>query len=1136
MRILRAALAAFCFLCLPVALAWGQASTGTVVGTVTDPSHAVIPGASIFVTNTATGVVSLGTTGTDGHFEVNNLQIGSYTVSVTHDGFQKVTTQAQALQINQTLRFDITLPVGAATQSVTVEAAVAGVETRNVTVGTTISGDSIHDLPLNGRDVLTLAQLQPGVTAANPAVGGFSVAGGRPDSITYLLNGGMDNDLLSNNVVFNPNPDAVQEFRLLTSNYTAEYGRNAAGVISVEIKPGTNSLHGSAFDFVRNGDLNANDFFRNLNGEARDQLKRNQFGGTLGGPITIPHVVNGANKLFFFTSYQGQRQSDTETRNSVKTFTPRELGGDFSQSSKTGGPDGNVVNFLQANPFFQANPALAAQAIIDPTKINAVSSNIIKAGLIPTSATGLLNSVGSAQDNNNQLLGRVDYDPGSHDQFTLTLGGTRERILDPFAGANVNGYADATTNYNYYTGIGQTHTFSPTLDNEFHFTAQRNNSLQDSPANSLPNPAALGIGITPDLPIAPPVFRFNTGLRLGFSIQGPSNLVGTTWDYTDALTWIRGRNSFKFGGGYSAYQQNMAFDFLGNGQIFFTGHNGKGSGNDHADFLLGIPSRLRQGPNAPSNIRQKETYGFFQDDWRMTNSFTWSLGLRYEYSSPKVDTQGREFGLLPGVQSKVFVNAPLGLVFPGDPGEPTGSNFGDKDNFAPRIGFAWSPGGSGTTSVRGGFGVFYDVLKAEDNFQFNGQPPFAASIDSNFPQVKPGQTAAITYLSNPFAAIGIPNPFPSRAPSPNLNFGAAGFLPFAPPGGVFVNPNIHTPYIYQYNLSVQHQLGHNYFAEVNYVGSSSKGLTGLVDENPFILGTNSRVFNPGALAASNLVNTSCQATATALGANAAAVCPYGILNDFDNVGFASFNSVESSISKHIGGDTTFNNMYFRLAYTYGRSIDNESGFRNNTNTVPAFARGALRGPSDFDVTNQLQFNGSWALPFAETWSSGPRALLAGWRLDPILSWRTGFPMTVNAQINPNQDPSQPGPSGAGDGFLANAAFAPGFSSVGILDPRFPGNQFFNAGTFSGTLAANQPYGLPRGIFRGPGATNLDLALVKDTKIGEHMNAEIRGEAFNLFNNVQFGNPDLNLFSPTFGAVTSTSHDPRIVQLAVRLSF
>ncbi|MGH9481258.1 MAG: carboxypeptidase regulatory-like domain-containing protein, partial [Terriglobales bacterium] len=782
-----------------VSLSWSQAATGKVVGTVTDPAHASIPDATVQVINIATGVATPGKTDKSGHFQVLNLPIGNYNVAVEHAGFQKTITQAQALQINQTLEFDIAMTLGSSEQSVTVEAAVSGVETENATVGATVTGDAIHDLPLNGRNVLNLALLQPGVTPANG--GGFSIAGGRPDSITYVLNGGMNNDLLDNGVVFNPNPDTIAEYRLLSSDYTAEYGRNGGGVVTVVTKSGSNALHGSAFDFLRNGSLNANNFFNNFEGLPRDTLKRNQFGATLGGPITIPGVINGKDKLFFFVGYQGQRQSQTQVKSQTPAFTPLEIQGNFSQSNPDGSgtPDPNVAAFLAANPFFQANPALQAQAIIDPTKINSSSAKFLGLGLIPTSTTGLANFTGSQTDNNNQLLGRVDYNLSSRDQVSLTVGGLRDSQFNPFAHANVSGFPDTTTNYSYFTGISATHTFSPDLLNEFHFTVQRHNILQEKPAVNLPSPAALGFGVTPDLPIAPPNVDFDTGLTLGFSIQGPSNLVGTTWIYSDAVSWVHGRNTWKMGGGLSAYQQNMAFDFIGNADFSYAASTGS-SGNSYADFLLGIPNFLSEGPNAPSDIRQKTSYGFLQDAWRTTDNLTLTLGLRYEYSTPKRDTQNRVFGIDAGKQSTTFFNAPLGLVFPGDSGVPVAANYPDKDNFAPRIGFAWDPTGHGTTSVRGGVGLFYDVLKAEDNFQFNGQPPFASSVNTPFPAVGPDQAAPVTFQSDPFGATGIPNPFPSRPPSKNLDFALAGFLPFAPPGGVFVNPHIHTPYIYQYNL------------------------------------------------------------------------------------------------------------------------------------------------------------------------------------------------------------------------------------------------------------------------------------------------------------------------------------------------
>ncbi|MGH9483134.1 MAG: hypothetical protein ACRD1L_13685, partial [Terriglobales bacterium] len=348
-----------------------------------------------------------------------------------------------------------------------------------------------------------------------------------------------------------------------------------------------------------------------------------------------------------------------------------------------------------------------------------------------------------------------------------------------------------------------------------------------------------------------------------------------------------------------------------------------------------------------------------------------------------------------------------------------------------------------------------------------------------------------------------------------------------------VNPHIHTPYIYQYNLSIQHQLAHSYVAEINYVGSSSKGLTGLVDENPFILGTNTRVLNPAALAASPSISAFCNSLGLA---SAASECPFPIVDDFDNVGFATFNSVETSLTKRIDSNPYFGNAYFTLGYTYGRSIDNSSGFRNNTSTIPFYNHSAFRGPSDFDVTNRITFSGSWNLPFANLWTGGPKTITDGWRMDPIFTWQTGFPLSPGAGINPNGDPTQPGPSGAGDGFLADAAFAPGFTSVTILNPKLSKNRYFAAGTFTGALTAADSYGAPRGTFRGPGLTNLDLALVKDTKLTEKVTAELRGEAFNILNNVEFNNPSLNIRSPSrFGRITSAAA-PRIVQLALRLSF
>src|SRR5713226_4322503 len=315
-----------------------QNATGRITGAVTDPQGAAVPGAKVRVTNVSTNVHWDVATNADGAYQVLDLPIGSYKVAVEREGFAKIVTDTQALDINQTLRIDIRMKVGAITETVSVQAQAAQVETVNATLGGTVTGAPIQNLPLNGRNTLDLALTQPGVVPIADDLGtygtgnggsngfnGISVAGGRGDAVTYLLDGGVNNRVTSNQVVFNPNPEAVEEFRLLENNYTAEYGRNGGGTISVVIKSGTNSLHGSLYDYVRNDAFNASDFFDNEQGNPRPALKRNQFGGTIGGPITLPKLINGKDRFFFFFSYQGQRETRTVNQGLVATYTPGQL-------------------------------------------------------------------------------------------------------------------------------------------------------------------------------------------------------------------------------------------------------------------------------------------------------------------------------------------------------------------------------------------------------------------------------------------------------------------------------------------------------------------------------------------------------------------------------------------------------------------------------------------------------------------------------------------------------------------------------------------------------------------------------------------------------------------------------------------
>ncbi|MGP0070488.1 MAG: TonB-dependent receptor domain-containing protein [Bryobacteraceae bacterium] len=1151
---------------LTAPLASPQAATGRVVGTVTDPGGAVIAGAKVTVTNVGTGVRSETTSREDGSYQVLELPIGNYSVAVQQEGFGTAVTKPSELQINQSLRIDVTLTLGQLTQTVSVESTATQVETVVPTIGGTVVGQAVQELPLNGRDTLTLAATLPGISG-NPSGTGqaagtnFSIAGGRLDAVSYLLDGADNNSVTSSGVSFNPNPDTVAEFRILMNNYTAEYGRSAGGIISVVTKSGTNQLHGSLFDYLRNQDLNANDFFANLTGAPVPVLKRNQFGVTLGGPVMIPKLVNGKDKFFFFFGYQGQRQVATSVGSLTPTYTPAELGGDFSHAVN-GGPDPAVVTFLQNNPYYQGNSALAAKGIINPATLSPVFLNYVKAGVIPTSPTGVFLPQLNVPNNTDEFTGKFDILPTTTDHISVLLGHNSNPYNAQLGGGFEGGANVGFPSLNILTSslisISYTKTITPSLLNEVRASVNRFEQVLNTPDATLPHPNALGVGINSDAPDGPSVISLTGGPTMGFN-GNEGHKADNTFQYADTMTWIKGRHTFRGGVTFAAAQENSHYAFYVDGQFNFYGPNTLiGSGNALADFEFGLPDEYFQYPSAIDNLRQKQFAAFFQDEWKVTPRLLLTLGVRYEYSTPQRDTLGRSFALIPGEQSQRFAGAPVGAVFPGDQGVPQGLYFPDKTNFSPRLGFAWDPFGNAKTSIRGGFGMFYSVLNGWDMDENNGVAPFYAGVDfgmNGYNGLSGPVTSAPQFLENPYAANGLPDPFPSRqtlsSNDPNL-FQELGALPFGSSQWM-ANLHLRTPYVYQYNLSVQQQLAKDLVLEVSYVGSDSHDLVTLEDANPMILGTNVRILN-------------------------AALYPYyyspafggitdngfsAITNFITNDGRANYNGLLSSLTKRNGDWRGFGTTFFTVAYTYAHNIDNSTGNVNNAGGgVPYYDHNALRGNSQLDQRQRFTLSGGWELPFDKAWDSGPKALTRGWTLYPIFSWYTGLPFDVPSGIQGNTPVNNiPGPSGAGDTVLVLAqqvtptvqTYSPG--STHVINGQ-PGLYYINPNDFTVPSQWKDPnyiptpdqrtYGMPRDSIPGIGLVNLDLAIVKrNTFFHERVNTELRVESFNTLNHPEFASPAIAtgaipmnaITSPLFGQITQTvTGTGRVGQIALRLTF
>ncbi len=1034
--------------------------TGVIYGTVTDPSGAGIAGASVEAVLTERGTTRSGTTGATGDYVFAAMPIGTYEIRVSVAGFQQFNRQSVTLTANQNLRVDAMLTVGNVSESITVQAEAPLIDSRTAVMGTMIDDRRLTELPTNGRNIISLALLVPGTSSVSdpqtftgdrsgPTV---SMSGTKANFNLFLFDGQDYQAVFRNTGLNYPPPDALQEVKVLTSSFSAEYGHNAGGVFNVVTKSGTNDLHGSVWEFVRNSSFNARNFFA----KSTPQLAQNQFGAAAGGPIQ-------KDKLFVFGSYEGLRIRQESLATGAFPLTANERAGNFSGQKAvndplTGAPfPGNIIPTSRFDP--------AAQSILD------------RPGLMPlpnAAADSLIQTYARPQDNDQGLI-RVDYSLGTKHLITarynhsyatqISIGGDVPTYETIFNWARVQ----ATT-------VSDTWTVTPNMVNEFRlgynrftptYEVQNGFSLRDLGGN---------YPVLNEVPI-PPVIDIQSRLTLGTGSSIQAQLVNETQQLKDILNWNHGRHSFKFGfevfrkrylnRGY--YQSMGVFDF-----------NGEITGNSAVDFLLGRPSTAQVAMPLTEQGGVQTTFSqFIQDDWRVNSRLTLSLGLRYEVPLPWVHPQNYWATFRLGQQSRVFPNAPLGLVYYGDEGIPRGMVQTDKNNFAPRVGFAWDVFGDGRTSVRGSFGVFYDLISA--NIIQNFSQPFRYTYTYNTP-------------------YSLSDPLRGQAPLPlTTNMSNPEF--FGLPTMKFPDPGLRTPYVEQVNLSVQREILRNTVLEAAYVGKFGHKL-------PYTNEFNPAIYTPGA-------------TLSTLD-NYRMIYGWGSLGSMQTSANSNYHALQVQGSKRFA-----NRFSLQGAYTFSKAIDQNSSTSGESPIAPnPFDLRAERGLAGFNAKHIASLSWIVELPSFAGQSAIVRFVAGGWQWNGLLHVRSGLP------LNPT----------VGSSDIALSGTKSQRPNV-VGEWRIEGDRaraekiarWFNSGAFA--RPATGTFGnAGRNVIIGPGSAAANVGLFKNfpVPLREGMKVQFRSEFFNVLNRVNLGNPNTTV-GGSMGRITSAG-SPRVLQFALKLMF
>jgi outer membrane receptor protein involved in Fe transport len=1067
--------------------AQGNAS---VVGVVSDSSGATIPGALVTITNQGTGLQQNTSTDSSGRYNFPRLTIGNYAIDVAAQGFKKVSQSGINLTAEQALTVNFALEIGQVSEKVEVTGAVTGIETVASTVRTVVSHQLIEDLPLNGRNALQLQTLipgainQPGARVSLSQEDGVSVNGARGNDNNVLLDGGHNNDVYDGTPTSMPNPDALQEFSILSSSFSAEYGRGAGALVTAVTKSGTNDFHGSVYEYLRNDKLDARSFFGHAGLVPKPTLKRNQFGASLGGPII-------KDKTFLFFSWESLRERSATTNTGQVMPTAAERAGDFSQSKSK--PFNPVTRQPYPNnqiPASQFSPA-------------AVQIGNILFPLPNTNGNQLIFNA-PASDTRNQYVTRFDHAFSSRDLLYVSYF-YYDTLTDANAGLPLfNGFNNWTNNHlvGNYTKI-----VSPTVVNAFTYTLNRLAFVR-GPDPILPDqfpgkPPAIAPGLRyQDFGVMTtaqdPQFPMST--RLGtisgyFGTGGNTyfDVVPTAHEIRDTLAVTRGAHSLKFGFEFATSEANRNEVYNADGASF--DFNGTRAGNGFAEWLLGRPSNFQQYSTLRSDNLFKTFGAFAQDDWKITSNFTLNIGLRYEPYFGIRDGHNEIIAYRPGMQSKLLPNAPLGLVIPGDPGiSPTTYNK-DWNNLAPRIGFAWLPFGANTkTSIRAAYGVFYNTERGYLLNETQLNQPFVLNVSIPNPPS----------FENPWLGYPGGDPYPFTAPVSDQERQAYQFkLPM--PISRYFDPTSATPYNQQWNFTIQHELPAEVVLSAAYVGSKGTRLWLNREVNP-------AVYIPGNGPNGQPLSTGGNIDARRLNRN------FQGIDKASTDGNSTYNSLQVSATRRFS-----KGFYVMSNYTYSKALDYESLDRNASLPQNPFNLKAEHGPADFDRRHSFVTSFLYQIP--TPWNHGfVGKLTQGWRTNGIYRYVSGSPLTVT----PGTDRALQG----GGNQRVNVVGNPVLGGDRSFDQQRAA--YFNAAAFA--MPALGTFGnMGRNAVYGPGQYNIDLSIIKTTKVTERATFEFRWEMFNAFNHANLGNPNVTYNSSAFGRIDTVT-GPRIMQLGAKVIF